>query len=83
MLEENNYLNCRGFLSKTEQFRSATGTNPDCFMRLFNYLNQGDDCSNIKFYGTSKRLLEEKYTNSEEVKCEKNTSFLTNSFISG
>ena len=51
-----------------EQFRSATGINPDCFMRLFNYLNPGDDCSNIKFYVTSKRLSEEKYTNSEEVK---------------
>ena len=62
-----------------EQFRSATGTNPDCFMRLFNYLNQGGDCSNIKFYGTSKRLLEEKYTNSEEVKSEKNHKFLDKS----
>ena len=37
-------------------------------MRLCNYLNPGDNCSNIKFYGTSKRLSEEKYTNSEEVK---------------
>ena len=48
-------------------------------MRLFNYLNQGGDCSNIKFYGTSKRLLEEKYTNSEEVKSEKNHKFLDKS----
>ena len=37
-------------------------------MSLFNYLNPGDDCSNIKFYDTSKRLSEEKYTNSKEVK---------------
>ena len=51
-----------------EQFRSATGLNTDCFMSLFNYLNQGDDFNNIKFYDTSKRLSEEKYTNSEEVK---------------
>ena len=37
-------------------------------MRFFNYLNPGDECSNIKFYDTSKRLSEEKCTNSEEVK---------------
>ena len=39
-------------------------------MSLFNYLNPGDDCSSIKFYDTSKRLSEEKYTNSEEVKSD-------------
>ena len=27
-------------------------------MRLFDYLNVGDDYSNIKFYDTSKRLSE-------------------------
>ena len=37
-------------------------------MRLFNYLNPGDDYSNIKFNGTYKRLSKERYTNSEEVK---------------
>ena len=37
-------------------------------MRFFNYLNSRDDCRNIKFYYTSKRLSEEKYTNSEKVK---------------
>ena len=37
-------------------------------MRLFNYLNPGDDYSNIKFYDTYKRLSKERYTNSEEVK---------------
>ena len=37
-------------------------------MSLLNYFNPGDNCNNIKFYGTSKRLSEEKYTNSEEVK---------------
>ena len=51
-----------------EQFRSATVINLDCFMHFFNYLNPEEDCSNIKFYDTSKRLLKEKFTNSEEVK---------------
>ena len=39
-------------------------------MRMFNYLNPGDDCDNIKFDDTSKPLSEEKYTDSEEVKGE-------------
>ena len=30
-------------------------------MCLCNYLNPGDDYSNIKFFDTSKRLSEEKY----------------------
>ena len=73
LLEENKLLKLQRFsfenlCENKEQFRSATGLNPDCFMSLFNYLNPGDDCSNIKFYDTSKRLSEEKYTNSEEVK---------------
>ena len=51
-----------------EKFRSATGINPDCFICFFNYLNSGDDCSNIKFHDTSKCLTEERYTNSEEVR---------------
>ena len=38
-----------------EQFCGATGINPDCFMRLFNHLNPGYDCSNIKLYDTCKR----------------------------
>ena len=72
-LEENKLLKLQRFsfenlCENKEQFRSAIGLNPDCFMRLFNYLNPGDDCSNIKFYSNSKRLSEEKYTNSEEVK---------------
>ena len=37
-------------------------------MRLFYYLNLEDDCSYIELYGTSKRLSEKMYTNSEEVK---------------
>ena len=54
----------------SEKFRSATGINPDCFVRLFNYLNPGDSCSNNKFYDTFKwsKVNKEKYTNSEEVK---------------
>ena len=72
-LEENKLLKLQRFsfenlCENKEQFSSATGINPGCFMRLFNYLNPGDDCSNIKFYETSKRLPEEKYKNSEEVK---------------
>ena len=50
-----------------KQFRSATGINPDCFMRLFNYLNPGEDSSNIKCYDSFSPLSEEKYTNSKEV----------------
>ena len=73
LLEENKLLKLQRFsfenlCKNKKQFRSAAGLNPDCFMCLFNYLNPGDDCSNIKFYDTSKRLSEEKYTNSEEVK---------------
>ena len=75
LLEENKLLKLQKFsfenlCENKEQFRSGTGLNPDCFMSLFNYLNPGDDCSNIKFYDTSKRLSEEKYTNSEEVNSE-------------
>ena len=73
LLEKNKLLKLQRFFFENlcenkEQFRSATGLNPDCFMSLFNYLNPGDDCSSIKFYDTSKRLSEEKYTNSDEVK---------------
>ena len=73
LLEENNQLELQrfsfeNFCENKEQCRSTTGINPDCFMRLFSYLNPGDDCSNIKFYETSKRLSEEKCINSEEVK---------------
>ena len=50
-----------------EQLRTATGINPECFICLFNNLNPGEDCSDIKF-DVSKRLTKEKYTNSEEVK---------------
>ena len=73
LLEENKLLELLRLSSENlcenkEQLRGATGINPDCFMHLFNYLKPGDDCSNIKFYDTSKRLSEEKCTNSEEVK---------------
>ena len=73
LLEENKLLKLQrlsfeNLCENKEQFCSATGINPDCFMRLFNYLNPGEDCSNITFYDTSKRFSEEKYTNSEEVK---------------
>ena len=73
LLEENKLLKLQRFSFKNlcenkEQFRNATGLNPDCFMSLFNYLNPGNHCSNINFYDTSKRLSEEKCTNSEEVK---------------
>ena len=55
-------------LKLKEQFRSTIGINPDCFMRLFNYLNPGEDCGSIKLCGTCKRSSEKKYTNSEEFK---------------
>ena len=62
LLEENKLLellrlSSENLFENKEQFRSGAGINPDCFMRLFNYLNPGDDCSNIKFYDTSKCLL--------------------------
>ena len=67
-LKKKNYWNRKGFGSKTcenkEHIRSATGTNPDCFMRLFNNLNPKEDRSNIIFYSISKHLSEENYTNS-------------------
>ena len=73
LLEENKLLKLprfsfENFYEKSKQFRSATGINPDFFMGFFNYLNPGYDSSNIKFYDTSKRLSEEKYANSEEVR---------------
>ena len=73
LLEENKLLELQRFsfenlCENKEQFCSATAMNPDCFMRLFNYLNPGDECSNIRFHDTSKRFSEEKYTNSEKVR---------------
>ena len=47
-------LSLKNLRENKEQFLSATGINPDCSMRLFNYLNPGDECSNIKFYDTPK-----------------------------
>ena len=72
LLEENKPLKVqRSSIEKMcknkEQLRAATGINPECFICLFNNLNRGEDCSNIKF-DASKRLSKEKYTNSEEVK---------------
>ena len=61
-------ISIENLCEKKEKFRSATGINPDCFICFFNYLNSGDDCSNIKFHDTSKCLTEERYTNSEEVR---------------
>ena len=66
-LEENKLLKLQRFsfenlCENKEQFRSATGINPDCFMRLFNYLTQETT------QDTSKLLSEEKYTKSKEVK---------------
>ena len=59
LLEENKLLKLQRFsfenlCKNKEKFRSATGINPDCFMRLFNYLKPGGGCSNIKFCDTSK-----------------------------
>ena len=50
------------------QFPSNSGLHPDCFIRLFEYVNPGKDCINIKFYDTSEFLSEEKYKNFEKVK---------------
>ena len=47
-LEENKLVKLQRFpfenlCENKEQFRSATGINPNCFMRLFNYLNPEDN----------------------------------------
>ena len=48
LLEQNKLLKLQRFylenlFENKEQFRSATGIYPDCFMRLFNYLIPGDN----------------------------------------
>ena len=74
LLEENKLLKLQRFsfenlCENKEQFRSATGINPDCFMRLFNYLNPGDACSNIKFYDTSNLVQNRKFLQKSNYSC--------------
>lgn len=44
-----------------EQFYVTTGLTPDCFIRLFEYVNPEKDCINIKLYNVPQRFSEEKY----------------------
>ena len=55
LLEENKLLKLHRFsfenlCENKEQFRSATGINPDCFMRLFNNSNPGDDSGHFQTF---------------------------------
>ena len=52
VLEENKLLKLLSFSFKNlcenkENFCSATGINPDCFMHLLNYLNPGDHLATL------------------------------------
>ena len=61
LAEENKCLKSHTYSYKNvhknaELFRSATGLEEDSFDILYDFLNPGEDCCNIKFYDSSKRL---------------------------
>ena len=41
--------------------KKATGLDHESFFNLFEYVDPGEDCKNIKFYGSSKRLPEAQF----------------------
>ena len=41
-----------------EHFKKATSLDHESFLNLFEFVDPGDHCKNIKFYDSSKRLLE-------------------------
>ena len=65
-LKSNTY-NHTNISNNKEQFRSATGLEFDSFETLYDFLNPGENCRNIKFHDTSKRLSEETYTTRDDV----------------
>ena len=39
-------------------FKKVTGLDNESFLDLFEFVDPGEDCKNIKFYDSSKRLFE-------------------------
>ena len=44
-----------------EHFKKATGLDHESFLSLFEFVDPGEDCKNIKFYDSSKRLSEAQF----------------------
>ena len=44
-----------------EHFKKATGLDHESFLSLFEFADRGEDCKNIKFYDSSKRLSEAQF----------------------
>ena len=44
-----------------EHFQEATGLDHESFLSLFEFADRGEDCKNIKFYDSSKRLSEAQF----------------------
>ena len=44
-----------------EHFKKATGLDHESFLNLFEFVDPGEDCKNIKFYDSSKRLSEAQF----------------------
>ena len=44
-----------------EHFQKATGVDHESFLNLFEFVDPGEDCKNIKFYDSSKRLSEAQF----------------------
>lgn len=59
---QNRMYSFKNISKNEEQFRKATGLSVEKFNVLLEFLNPGEDCSNIKFHDTTKRLNEETFT---------------------
>ena len=44
-----------------EHFKKATGLDHESFLNLFEFVDPGEDCENIKSYDSSKRLSETQF----------------------
>ena len=44
-----------------EHFKKATGLDHESFLNLFEFVDPGEDCKNMKFYDSSKRLSEAQF----------------------
>lgn len=63
--QKNNYLSnrlftCNNYLKNGELFKSATGIEKEKFMILYEYLDPGENCENVKLYEKSKTNTEDK-----------------------
>ena len=44
-----------------EHVKKTTGLDHESFLDLFEFVNPGEDCKNVKFYDSSKRLSEAQF----------------------